>query len=122
MTKQADKKAETKDVEGQKAAIGQIDRELTKEFVNVVRGLVIHQFAGWTIAGIGALMGFAVIGWWLYFQPWIERTVGGIPSGSVVAFLTECPKQLGWEPFEGVAGRVLIGAGFGTGLIRFPVD
>jgi hypothetical protein len=67
------------------------------------------------VAGLFASIALAITGWWFYFKPWVIKVVGSVPSGAVLAFANQCPKE-GWREYSDGKGRVIVGAGRGDGL------
>jgi hypothetical protein len=66
------------------------------------------QLAVWVLA----LIGFAAVWIWGWMVGGgLTRIVGAIPSGAVVAFAKECPKELGWREHSAAIGRFIIGVG-----------
>jgi hypothetical protein len=66
------------------------------------------QLGLWILALIGFL-GIWIWGW--IVGGGLTRIVGAIPSGAVIAFAKECPKDLGWSKFAEGTGRFIVGAG-----------
>lgn len=95
------------------------DEKLNNNFsqsIDRLRTETRSQIVKWLIASSISLLIFAAAGWWFYFKPYIIYVVGGVPSGGIVAFddRDDCPR--GWDTFDDVVGRVIVGAGQATGL------
>lgn len=77
-----------------------------------------QQAAKWLIAGVSALIVFALTGWWFYLSPKIDAYIAsrtnGLPVGAVVAFHSSesitCPGDE-WKLFDEAKGRFIVGAG-----------
>lgn len=64
------------------------------------------------VGAVSAILAVAILGVAQGIWGWAEDIFGPadpIPSGAVVAFDTECPKD-GWEPYKRGAGRFILGA------------
>jgi hypothetical protein len=67
-----------------------------------------EQLAVWLLALIGAA---SIWLWGWIVGGGLTRVVGAIPSGAVVAFAKDCPKELGWKQHSAAIGRFIVGAG-----------
>jgi hypothetical protein len=70
----------------------------------------MSQVAKWAVGGILLLGLGALTGWWLYLKPKLIETVGGIPTGAVIAFDLPNGCPTGWTVFEPAISRVIVGS------------
>ncbi len=93
------------------------DNKLDTTVRDEVRKQVTQKIIGWLIAGIIALLGFAIGGWWFYLKPKVDAYIASVaenqlteilPLGAVIPFaLDTCPD--GWEDFKPAYGRFIRG-------------
>jgi len=109
---------------------GEHQANITQEMRAAIRKEAVQQTAKWAIGAFVALAGFALVGWWFYFEPKVRDyivAVGGVPQGTVVASLKECSALPGqWSTFTEGTGRFIVGAGdethraYGTWDLALP--
>lgn len=108
----------------------QHQENITTEMRAAIRKEAVQQTAKWAIGAFVALAGFALVGWWFYFEPKVRDYIisaGGVPQGAVIASLEKCSSLSGeWSTFTEGTGRFIVGAGdethraYGTWDLALP--
>lgn len=105
-------------------------QDITREMRAAIRREAVQQTAKWAIGAFIAVTGFALVGWWFYFEPKVRDYIisaGGVPQGAVIASLQKCDTLTGkWSAFTEGTGRFVVGAGdeihraYGTWDLALP--